>query len=462
MKRKLFGLLALMGGLSVGFAQDACNYGTVSDATGQAENIATGGVAEYAGAADFTVPYGTTFTANRITLNILKGPASLGFVNVAFLTEVEGLPTEVIQEFNNMTPSSQVLAYEIEQNFASYVVTIDLPETVEFEKGKYFLRVSASPGDTNGAWWEITDQVQTYGAFDFFQFEEEPWGGAGYYNKVFSVIGTCAPSGEEQPDYGDACQQGNTSPVHETGVGLISEGAVQTVADDFIVPENTTFHMTHFTMSGLLLGGGIHNATITIRTSENGAPGQILHTFVNKGPNYEQYNGYWAFPGQPLDVVSVIMDFSFEYEPIELPAGTYFIDVTATPNSSEFLTWEATSEPGIGGSSYISNDGGTIWTPIDGYNQIFSVSGFCSEDLGTGNPVKNAIGAYPNPVKSVLNFTSDAPLQQVVIFDIEGRQVARIENPGLSVNLSGLANGLYVARITSETGSVSNLKIVKE
>lgn len=462
MKRKLFGILALMGALSFGYGQEACNMGTTSDNYGMGENVSTGGLYEYNGAVDFSVPFGTIFTTGQITVNLLKGQTDLEYVNVSFLEEDGGMPGAVIEEFPELTPVSSELVYNIDgESFSVYKLTINLPENVVFEKGKYFLQISAKPGDDNGAWWERTANEQRYGVFDFIQIFDEPWGGTGYYNKVFQVIGTCEDSGEVQPEMGEACSQGNVTEFPVDGVPFIANSEIISVADDFIVPENTTFHLTHFTMNAWLLGGGLHNATINIRSSENGMPGAILHSFENKGPEYEQFNDYWPVPGQAFDAASIIIDFSFEFAPIELAAGAYFIDVRPTPNASELLTWEATPAPGIGSSSYVSQDQGTSWIPVEGFNQVFTVTGFCEESLGVENPISE-IGVYPNPTKDILNIKSNAVVESVTIFDLNGRKVREFRNPSESISISGLSNGLYIAKIALENGAASNVKIVKE
>lgn len=463
MKRTLFFAAFALLELTSGLAQD-CHYGTVTDNSGIGENAATGNGNEYSNAADFNVPFGTTFTANQVTVNVLKGPADLNYVNIVISQEEAGFPGTPVATFSNLTPTSQTLVYQVEgPDFGTYAITVDLPEDVVLEKGKYFVEMQANPGGPGGAWWEITAETQTYGSFDFIHFGDEPWGGAGYYSKVFQIAGTCADSGETYPDYGDACSLGNTNDFHQGGTFFLSASGIVTVADDFVVPENTIFYLTHFNMGSLLLGGGFHNATIKIFASENGQPGQLLHTFEEKGPDYEQFNGYFPFPGSPLDVVSVTLDFSFEFEPIALTAGTYFISVTPTPNWAEILTWELTTNTGIGGnSSYSSGDGGQTWTINEGINQIFTVSGFCGESLGTGTPVEQLVGFYPNPVENVLNLSSQQGIVNIGIYDVEGRLVRNFDNPAQSIDLSALSNGIYVAKVQLENGSRTNLKLVKK
>lgn len=459
-KKLLFTTLSLLtAGFS--FAQE-CSYGTTSDASGIGENISIASSLIYTGAADFDVPFGTTFTADHLTFHILKGTANLESVDITFRQEEEGIPGTVIQAFPGLVPTSQTFAYAIDATLDSYVISLDLPSTVVFEKGKYFVQISAVEGDESGAWWEITGENQTYGVFDFFRFGSEPWGGAGYYSKVFQVSGTCADSGETQPDYGDACDQENPSNNYEDGTLFTTSSGIVSVADDFTVAPGTTFHLTDFTMNTMLLGGGIHNATIKIRASSNGVPGEVLHSFVNKSPFYERYNGYWPFPGSPFDVASIIINFSFAFEPVELTEGNYFIEVIPTPNAAEFITWERTSMPGIGEFSYTSYDGGTTWQINQDFNQVFSVAGYCSSDLGTHNPEKASVLQYaPNPVKDLLQITTDHQISGITVFNMEGREVKGYSVNGKSVDLQSLSSGMYLVKVALDNDLSETFKVVK-
>lgn len=464
MQKRLFTTMLLFAAMGFSYAQDPCSYGTTSDEMSNGENITTGGALEYAGAADFDVPFGVTFTSNQVTFNLLKGAADLLYVNAAFLTEIEGLPGELMESFDNLVPSSQELVYTTEiENLDVYQVTLDLPVSVTFEKGKYFLTLAAAAGDAHSAWWEIADDYQTYGVFDYNKFEDEAWGGTGYYNKVFQVVGDCEDSGDVPPDYGEPCEQANESNNHETGTSLLGAGGqALSVVDDFIVPANTTFYLSAFTMDALLLGGGLHNATLNVRASDGDMPGEILHSYINKGPAFEEFGGYHPFPGSPFDVAAIKIGFEFE-EPIALEEGTYFIEVLPTPYATEMLTWEATSAGGIGSYSYYSADGGATWNINDGLNQVFTINGFCSETLGSETP---GIGVdfqyYPNPVTDVLNITSKTAIKEITLYNLLGRQVGKYDPNTQTIAMESLATGMYLLRVQFESGEVKTVKVIKQ
>jgi len=463
MQQKLFTMLLLAGTL-FSFGQDSCTLGTISDTSANGENISTGGEFEYGGAADFDVPFGTTFTTNQITLNLLKGDADIQYVNVTFSREQNGLPGTVIQTFDGLVPTSQTLVYAIEDSeLDTYQIALELPSTLILEKGKYFIEVAAAAGDQNNAWWEITSQEQRYGVFDYFRFGNEPWGGTGYYNKVFQILGNCTDSGETQPEYGDVCSQGNASNDYENGAPFLTAGQLVSIADDFTVAENTVFHLTDFTMHSLLLGGGLHNATIKIRSSVEGIPGEVLHSFEQKGPDYEEYQGYHPFPGLLLEAVAVNINFSFANTPIELQPGNYFVEVTPTPFATDFLTWETTTLPGIGEFSYTSYDGGESWNLNDGANQVFTVGGFCSPLLGTNDPkTVSGIQYFPNPVKNVLQIRAEKQISSIRIYNIEGREVNGYKSGNNNINMEALASGIYIVKAQFENGSSKVFKVIKE
>lgn len=450
--------------MACGFSNaQTCAYGTSSNTTGIGENISTGGAFEYKGATDFDVPFGTNFTVRSVAFNLLA-EADVTLANVTFRSEQNGMPGDPIGYFPALNPTSQVLLYEIpEIGMNCYTITVELPAGVTLEKGKYFLDLSAMSADGTSVWWEIASESQTYGLFDYNKFEDEDWGGTGYYSKVFQVIGDCEDSGEVQPEYGDACMQENAFESFQVAATFMNSEGMVPVADDFTVAPNTTFYLTKFTMHTILLGGGLHNATINIRSSVDGAPGEILHAFEQKGPSVEKYNGYWPFPGIPFDIVSVPITFSFESDPIMLTPGNYFIEVIPTPYATDLLGWLGTTQPGIGNYSFSSFDGGATWEEHQGLNMVMSVEGFCSESLGTQTPeMRSDLRYYPNPVRDVLTIDREQSVNRIAIYNMEGREVSGYRALGNSIDMQHLATGVYIVKVMYKDGSSDVLKIAKQ
>jgi len=74
------------------------------------------------------------------------------------------------------------------------------------------------------------------------------------------------------------------------------------------------------------------------------------------------------------------------------------------------------------------------------------------------------IQTYPNPVKDVLNITTSIELNQVVITNIVGQDVFRLDNisPGQrAINISELSNGMYFITFYGKSGGQLTQKILK-
>jgi len=449
----------LLGGISTFAQNDDCSYSVPSEETAIGGNITTGGTYEYSNATDFDVEKGTIFNLNQVKLHLFKGPANLEYVVIRFWTEFEGMPGEIIHSFTDLIPISENFAYTSGiENMDVYQIVVNIPET-EFTSGKYFMEVQAAPGDDVPVSWEIANEISTsVGRFDISKFDSDPWfSGFSYYDQVVDIIGTCSETSDEQPDYGDECTQGNPTNNHETGFANTN----MSVADDFIVAENTTFYISDFKISTLQLGG-FKNANIKIRKSENNQPGEIIYEVNKKGPKTENFFGYWPLEGYPLDVVAVDVEFEFD-EPIELVAGEYFLEIKANPVPfSDILIWEATTEPSIGGPAMLTFDGGETWEAAAGYNMVFDVNGYCRENLAVNDGGILDFSFYPNPVNDELNIVSNSDVKNISITNVSGQKVININSNSKKINTSTLTSGTYFVKVTLSNGQIETFKIIKK
>lgn len=453
----------LLSSFSLGFAQNSenCSYGIGSDREGNGENITTGGTYEYSSASDFDVPARKIFTAKELTFNVVKSAANLNFVNVNILKEKEGAPGEIIKTFTNLIPTSQLLDYEGEgNNLDAYKIKVDFPAAFDLPKGKYFIQIQASSGDNVAIGWEITNQETTkLGRFDFTKFDNEPFfGGFSYYDHVFSILGTCASTGEPEPNYGSPFNQKNPGNNYENSAQMRG----RSIADDFIVPEGKLFTFTKFTLSTLQLGN-IKNASFNIRKSVNDLPGEILYYVDKIGPKTENFFGYHTVGGFPLDVVAADLEFEWD-QPMELAPGKYFIEVynVNAVLYTDYLGWENSTVPGIGSDSYFSYDGGETWEIDEGFNSVFKVDGFTKSLLATNDTTAEITTVYPNPVMDFLNIRSKDAITQVTIINSVGQIVKTINNlKDNKINMAGLPTGIYFIKTTNNAKESQSFKVIK-
>lgn len=75
---------------------------------------------------------------------------------------------------------------------------------------------------------------------------------------------------------------------------------------------------------------------------------------------------------------------------------------------------------------------------------------------------QNSIGLHPNPVKDILNFSSEEPIISLTLFNLLGQKTLEIDQIiGNQINVSDLTKGIYMARVNTAFGS-KTFKIIKE
>jgi len=103
-------------------------------------------------------------------------------------------------------------------------------------------------------------------------------------------------------------------------------------------------------------------------------------------------------------------------------------------------------------------------------NFCVSAAGCCNCRLDvSGNNIEddsfdeNSITLYPNPVKNKLYIASldDQQIQQLILFDMNGKTMRTFEFPANSIDVSGIPQGIYAIKIAVDRG-VMYRKIVIE
>ena len=70
------------------------------------------------------------------------------------------------------------------------------------------------------------------------------------------------------------------------------------------------------------------------------------------------------------------------------------------------------------------------------------------------------ISIYPNPVENTLNVTSNVPIKNISIYNIQG-QLVRYDNDN-NVDVSNLSKGIYIVKVLLQNGEMHTAKILKE
>ena len=170
----------------------------------------------------------------------------------------------------------------------------------------------------------------------------------------------------EEPDF-DCFQGDGLAGNGENGYSVLASSTNRTT-DDFIVDD--TFTMEQVTLF-LLTQAPISNVTVNIRNDNAGAPGAVAHTAASITPTSQDLVGA-AFG---YYVREVVLDLT---TPIELTAGTYWLQPEATNTAASNVFWEVTTTGTTGGTLYRSTNSGTTWTlDANGMDAVFFVAGTC-------------------------------------------------------------------------------------
>lgn len=151
---------------------------------------------------------------------------------------------------------------------------------------------------------------------------------------------------------------------------------------------------------------------------------------------------------------------------LSLDAGTYWVEVGLLGMESSgpwappiTITGEATTGDGLqktpdGWQAFI-DDGSA--TPQGLPFQIYG-----TETIGINDHVQTGLSYFPNPMKDVLNITSNLKVESIKAFNMLGQQVinnAQLRNGQLDV--SYLAAGTYLVEVTFEGGVKETFKVMK-
>ncbi|MFT3918988.1 LamG-like jellyroll fold domain-containing protein [Cloacibacterium sp.] len=86
---------------------------------------------------------------------------------------------------------------------------------------------------------------------------------------------------------------------------------------------------------------------------------------------------------------------------------------------------------------------------------------YSSETLGINELNKNnTVKLYPNPVKDILIVKSENKLESVEVFSLNGQKIITTQQNNIDV--SKLASGVYIIKITNKQGKIETQKIIKK
>ena len=269
-----------------------------------------------------------------------------------------------------------------------------------------------------------------------------------------------------------------TDPTVTTAAASNIEQTTATLNATIANPDNVSISAKGFEWKTTM--GGTY-APVTV-TGNN-----LTYNLTNLTPNTGYtYKAFITFNG--TTVYGSEMTFNTlpeEVQPCEVPTGLTASNIT---KESFDVSWNANSGVSSWNVRYRVADG--QWTTATSNTNQYAVTGLSAEtnyevqvqaDCGNGNLSEwseslnvttlvdginsyllNSISLYPNPANDVVNVQctmNNVQLEGIEIIDVYGKVVRAIVGANnyspIRINVSGLANGMYFVRVTTDEGVVT-------
>ncbi len=272
-----------------------------------------------------------------------------------------------------------------------------------------------------------------------------------------------------------------------------------------VEPSATTAAATAITQTAATLNGSISNpdnVTITAQGFEWKATSGGTYTTVNATGSTMTYNltgltantdyTFRAFVttanGTHYGATMTFTTLPEDVQPCDVPTGLTTGTIT---HESIAISWDANADVNswniqyrpVGGtlnSATATTNSYTITGLAPETQYEIQVQAVCSDGqtsdwspavtattlTGINEHLLNSISLYPNPAKDVVNVQctmNNAQVKAIEVFDVYGKllQTVSMTPETTTINVSGLASGMYFVRVTTEEGAVTKSFVKK-
>jgi len=208
----------------------------------------------------------------------------------------------------------------------------------------------------------------------------------------------------------------------------------------------TTFPYTFVQNDG---AGATNNGGMVTACTNNDMNDGTWFTFVGDGDTFN---------------ITVTMPAGSDFDPkIGVYSGTCSaLSCEDSEDSGGMGTTETLSIPTLSGNTYYVNVGYySGWS--DEPEGAFTIN-ISKGALGTSDvkAEKKSIKVYPNPFTDTINISDAANVKSIFVSDTSGRQIRVIDNPGNSIYLGELKQGMYLLTLIMKDGSKQTIKTIKK
>ncbi len=417
---------------------------------------------------DVIVPAGKDMTLESITFNAFIGVSGSGVnadnVDLFIFADAGGQPGAELHSEIGIVPTSQTVigsnfgfdVWQVEIDFPDYLLNGDAGSATN-----YWVGLSLEPTDGSNTFWEDSSAaiVNNYNMayFDGTVWDMTTWPGM---EGVYTFTASCSDIGGGGTD----CDTESPSNGFENG-GSFLKNMGRIAANDVIVPVNQQMLLQSITFNAFIgvSGSGVNadNVDLFIFADAGGQPGAELHSELGIVPTSQTVIG----SNFGFDVWQVEIDFpDYLLTGNTGSATNYWVGLSLEPTDGSNTFWEDSSAAIVNNYNMAYFDG-TVWdmTTFAGLEGVYTFHAVCST-LGVSDVTADFDFAYyPNPVREVLNITSQKAVKTVEAFNMTGQKVLstnKVINGQIDVN--ALSPGVYVFKAVLEGGQVETFKIIKK
>ena len=181
---------------------------------------------------------------------------------------------------------------------------------------------------------------------------------------------------------------------------------------------------------------------------DNGKPGNLIYEQLGLRPLF-------------ADSLNQFVLFKIDEE-LWVDAGTFYVGWIQT--TTEMLNVGFDRNRNSSSKLFYNIDGNWLNTSFQGSLMLRPVFGELTEPPTHNNPDKliREISIYPNPATDLLNVKLPHPFTHgvVSIYNLVGQQVLSVPVNGTPINVSSLASGTYIVRVTSNGQILGTQKLV--
>ena len=214
-------------------------------------------------------------------------------------------------------------------------------------------------------------------------------------------------------------------------------------------------------------------ATWNVKTiTQTELSGSDTEVFAKQDKVFFQYGG---------QLYKFVYNASNDLTPINPPAGFNYLNFVWVDNLGNYYIFND--------DLYKSTNEGATWTNLgkpnqvntpavddilfDSNNRAYIVTKntllpsdrgiyYVTETLGVENPsTENPIAIYPNPAQNIINIQTQENIIEAAVYDVLGKKVTVNQLSGNSLDVSNLAQGLYIIKITGESNKTFSSKFIK-